>query len=162
MSDFLNTFAARLKPSLDTADGEDWRLAERTLPEDITKPIPACIFRTGPIRNPDYDEAVHGKLKPDDPNKPDKMIEAPIAVMEAVNVLAWVMVHKVNPVITLEEVARGITRENRRDTINDIWKFWIGTPLYSDGEEEEEADESSVNPPDKKPPPRRAKNSGKA
>lgn len=162
MSEFLNTFAARLKPNPDTADGADWALAERTLPEYITKPIPSCLFRREEVLNPEYVEEEardpdSGKLK-----NIKKTVEIPVVIMEVLNVLAWVMIHKVNPVITLEEVAQGINRENRRDIINDVWLFWSGVYLWEDGEEEviDDTENPIENPAaEKKKSP--AKNSGK-
>ena len=128
MSEFLEGFAAKLEPSMDTADGADWALLEQTLPEHITEPMPMCLFRTVEV----YDV------------EEDRMISRQFPVMEVMNIAAWVMIHKINPVITEEEVAKGITRDNRAEMLDDIWMFWTGTKLRDD--EEEVEFEDSENP----------------
>lgn len=126
MSEFLQGFAAKLEPSMDTADGADWALLEQILPEHITEPVPMCLFRSAEVKDPDTGE----------------MLERQFPVMEVMNVMAWVMIHKINPVMTEEDVARGITRENRADMLDDIWEFWTGTKLRDDEEEVEFDDEN--------------------
>ena len=135
MSEFLKGFVTKLKPIPDSADGNDWALAERTLPEYITDPLPMCMFRSVEVPVFDQDGNQTGTRR------------TPILRMEVMNVLAWVMARRTNPVITLEEVAEGITSDNRRDLADDIWMFWVGVKLWDADEDEEVVVDDTGNPP---------------
>ena len=132
MSEFLEGFAGKLKPSPDTADGADWALAEQNLPEHITGAIPVCLMKRAEIT---------------DPEDPEKQQMVSVPVMEVMNVLAWVMMRKINPVITIDEVAKGITLENRREILDDVWRFWTGEESLTDDEEMEVEQDAEANPP---------------
>ena len=111
MSNFFDNFLKRLKPVDDKYNGEDYMLAEKYLPKDVTDPIPLCMYREA------RDEDGKPLLTPaGDPVR--------IPRMDVIVVLAWVIARRGNPDITMDEVAQGINNDNLVEIVNDIWRFW--------------------------------------
>lgn len=120
MNEFLDGFVSKLKPRIDRADGADWTSLEKALPAHVTLPTPLCLYRTEKILNRETGEEI------------DRIIW----IMETVCIHAHVMAQKINPEITLEEVSRGITPDNREQIIDDIYSFWLDVDLRAAEEEE--------------------------
>jgi len=92
-----------LSPPDDKYNAPEYLLAVKTLPKDITEPIPGCVY--------------------DRTDEPDGTVSLRYR-LDVLQVLFWVMCRRDNPEITLEEVGQGIKGDNVRELAKEIFYFW--------------------------------------
>lgn len=99
-------YLSLLSPPDDKYDAPEYLLAVTNMPDDVTEPIPGCV----------YDRTIEGEGE-------DAIVTMRYR-LDVIQVLYWVMCRRDKPDITLEEVGRGVKANNVRDLVMEVFYFW--------------------------------------